>query len=121
MQFSQQKIQLAIAFKAGGVPWEPAAGHFVFDRDGVVQRSSPFQEGVYFVLNYSHFMKLAGGASRFREIMVWLPTWEQARQILRDSGMSDQTLQSILMERNAISEANELTTLYELIGERYPA
>jgi hypothetical protein len=113
-------IQMAIAFKSGGVPWDPTAGHYVLDRESIVQRESPFQQGVYFVLNLPHFFKLAGGRDSFEEKMVWLPTWEQAREILRESGLSDQSLQSILHESDAIAEANELTKLYELIAERFP-
>ena len=112
-------IEMAISFKAGGVPWRPSAGHYVLDRQSIVQRESPFQPGVYFILNLPHFMKLAGGLDSLIEKMVWLPTWEQARDILRESGLSDQSLQSILQESQSIAEANELTKLYELISERF--
>ncbi|QDV43120.1 hypothetical protein Enr13x_29740 [Stieleria neptunia] len=36
MTFSDRMIELAIAIKAAGVPWQPSAGHYVLDRDGVV-------------------------------------------------------------------------------------
>ena len=104
--------------KRQGVPWEPAAGHYVLDVDGVVQRESPFQPGVYFVLNLPHFVKLAGGAESFRERFIWLPTWDQCRELLRQSGLSDQALQSLILERDSIAKSNELLTLYELLVER---
>ncbi|QDV43121.1 hypothetical protein Enr13x_29750 [Stieleria neptunia] len=64
-------------------------------------------------------MKLAGGIDAFVGKLVWLPTWEQARQILRDAGMTDQCLQSVLLEKNSIARGEELVTLYELILDRF--
>ncbi|MCS7469398.1 hypothetical protein NZK35_22325 [Stieleria sp. ICT_E10.1] len=119
MTFTDRMIELAIAMKSAGVPWQPSAGHYVLDQDRVVQRASPFQEHVYFVLNLPHFVKLAGGVDAFVDKMVWLPTWEQSRQVLRDAGMTDQCLQSILLEKNSIARQEELVTLYELILDRF--
>ncbi len=119
MTFSDRMIELAIAMKSAGVPWQPSAGHYVFDKGRIVQRASPFQDGVYFVLNLPHFVKLAGGVDAFVDKMVWLPTWEQARQVLRDAGMTDQCLQSVLLEKNSIARQEELVTLYELILDHF--
>lgn len=120
MKFSERMIELAVQFKAGGVPWTPAAGDYVLDREGIVDRGSPFQPGVYFVLNYDHFMRLAGGEDAFRRRLVWLPTWEQCREILRQSGMTDGQLQAELVKRNAIAGGTERLAVYELIADRYP-
>src|SRR6056297_2535859 len=108
MEFSQRLIELAGQFRDGGVPWQPGPGQYVLDLDGIVQRESPFQEGVYFVLNYPHFLKLAGGADAFRRGMLWLPTWDQARRVLRETGISDAEQQARLLQRGAIAEGSEL-------------
>jgi hypothetical protein len=118
-RFSPRLIELAKQFKSGGVPWDPQPGQYVLDEHGVVDRSSPFQTGVYFVLNYQHFMQLAGGVEAFREKMTWLPTWEHARELLRGVGISDAELQRELVTRNAIAQGNELETLYELLAAHY--
>lgn len=120
MEFSRRLIELADQFRDGGVPWQPGPGQYVLDREGIVQRESPFQEGVYFILNYPHFVKLAGGPEAFRRRLLWLPTWDQARQLLRDAGVSDAEQEARLLQRGAIAEGNELTCLYEWIAECYP-
>jgi hypothetical protein len=120
MKFTPQMIELAIRFKAGGVPWQPAPGDYVLDRQAIVQRESPFQPGVYFILNLPHFAKLAGGPEDLQEKLVWLPTWDQARAVLRDAGLSDAAQQVTLVQREAIATNRELITLYELICERFP-
>jgi len=120
MNFSERMIELAREFRTGGVPWEPGPGQYVLDCYDVVKRESPFQDGVYFILNFPHFLKLAGGVDGFRRQMLWLPTWDQARGILRQAGVSDRCQQERLIERNAVAEGCELQCLYEWIAECYP-
>ena len=120
MIFSERLIELADRFRAGGVPWEPGPGQYVLDRNDVVERESPFQPGVYFILNYPHFLKLAGGLESFRSQMLWLPTWDQAREVPRQAGFSDDQQQTRLIECDAIAGGCELECLYEWIAECYP-
>jgi hypothetical protein len=99
------------------LPWEPRAGHYVFDETGFCSKESPFQDGVYFILNYDYFMNQAGGVERFKEIMLWLPTWHDARNILQSFSVSDQEVAVELRERRAIEDGRELLVLYDLIAE----
>jgi hypothetical protein len=117
MQFSPQEIDMAREFRRLGLPWEPRAGHYVFDETGFCRKGSPFQDGVYFILNYDYFTNHAGGVERFKEIMLWLPTWHDARDILQSLGVSDQEVAAELRERRAIEAGQELLVLYELIAE----
>ena len=52
MKFSSQQCALAIQFKEMGLEWEPTVGNYVYDATAAVKPSSPFQEHVYFLLNY---------------------------------------------------------------------
>jgi hypothetical protein len=117
MQFSPQEIDMARELRRLGLPWEPRAGHYVYDETGFCGKGSPFQDGVYFILNYDYFMNRAGGVERFKEIMLWLPTWHDARNILLSFGVSDQEVATELREQRAIEDQRELLLLYELIAE----
>jgi hypothetical protein len=121
MQFSQQQIDLALEMKRLGLDWEPAVGHYVYDRQHIVDRPSPFQPRVYFVLNFDHFIRLVGGVERFRTEMAWLPTWEDAREILAKLGVSDADLQRRLMEVDAIGRRVEMDEIYRAIRDRLAA
>jgi hypothetical protein len=90
-------------------------GQFVFDESAMVERESPFQPGVYFVLNYEYFVKIAGGLTSFRENMLWLPTWEQCRVILRERGVDDGRVAQHLADCNAFLDGQERSCLYEFI------
>ena len=118
MRFRPEEIELARELLQAGLQWEPKAGHFVYDETGFCRKTSPFQTGVYFILNYDYFMRQAGGVERFKEIMTWLPTWHDAREILRDFGIADEELAAKLHERRAIEDGRELIVLYELILDR---
>jgi len=120
MFFSKDEIDTAILLHRAGLPWQPQAGHFVFDWNDRVRRSSPFQDRVFFVLNHDHFMRLLGGVERFRSQMVWLPLWEDMRQMLRQRGVPDeeverQLLKTNALRTNALREGNERLVLYQLL------
>jgi hypothetical protein len=117
MQFSPEEINMARILRRLGLPWEPRAGHYVYDEAGFCRKGSPFQPGVYFILNYDYFMNQAGGVERFKEIMLWLPTWHDARSILQSFGVSDQEVAVELRERRAIEDERDRLVLYELIAE----
>lgn len=118
MKFSDEEIELAKELRGLNVPWTPSVGHYVLDQTGVVERGSPFQSGVYFVLNYDHFMSLAGGLARFRETMLWLPTWEDCRGVLGDLNVADNEVAEHLAAAGAIETGRERIALYELIRSK---
>lgn len=117
MRFTDSEIASAIKLKQLGLAWEPAVGHYVCDTGRVVKPSSPFQDGVYFLLNYDCFMERVGGLDRFKTIMTWLPTWSDARLVLRSFGVSDEEVQRRLVAANALIHGTELRELYRLITE----
>lgn len=119
MIFSDRLIELAVRLHSSRHEWKPAPGHYVLDPHRIVERASPFQERIYFVLNYPHFVRLAGGEDQFREKLVWLPTFEQARELLRSIGVSNVQQQQLLIETDSIAENRELETLYEAIVEHF--
>ncbi len=115
MRFSQDEIKLSKRFRENGLSWEPRAGHYVYDETGFCQQTSPFQPQVYFILNYDYFMKAVGGVERFQEIMIWLPTWDDIRELLRSHGVSDHKVADYLREHQAIEHRRERLALYELL------
>ena len=115
VRFTEEQIHLSKRLKALNVPWVPQAGHFVLDPTGFCPRPSPFQERVYFILNYDYFMKKVGGVDRFKEIMVWLPTWFDARELLRRFDVPDSDVADHLAESRCIERGHELTALLELL------
>ena len=116
MFFSPKHLELARRFKQLGLPWEPSVGNYVYDATGAVKPTSPFQKRVYFLLNYDCFMQKVGGVDRFKEIMTWLPTWDDARQILRLLQVPDAAIQHELVATEAFERGIELQVLYELIA-----
>ena len=112
--FSEAEIEAARRLRRSGLSWEPSAGHYVYDKTGVCKQASPFQEKVYFILNYPYFMRAVGGVQRFKGIMLWLPTWDDLRGVLRGFEVSDVDVASFLRERKAIESGQERLALYEL-------
>lgn len=115
MQFSNEEIQLARQLREAGMAWEPQAGHYVYDETGYCKQTSPFQEKVYFILNYDYFMKAVGGVEQFKQIMLWLPTWDDARRQLELLGVPDARVADRLEHSLAIQQGNERFILYQLI------
>ncbi len=118
VHFTQDHIDLAVHFKQLGLPWEPAVGNYVYDAAHEVQPSSPFQDRVYFLLNYDCFMRKVGGVERFKQIMTWLPTWSDAREILKSLEVGNAEVQQELIRTDALRCECELLVLYELIADR---
>jgi hypothetical protein len=116
MIYSEAEIELARQLRRDGMAWEPQAGHYVYDETTFCKQPSPFQDGVYFILNYPYFMKSVGGVARFKEIMTWLPTWDDARDILRSLRVSDDQILEYLREERAIENGSERLALYEMIA-----
>ena len=115
MRFADEQIRQAKRLKTLGVPWIPQAGHFILDPTGFCPQPSPFQDGVYFILNYDYFMKKVGGVDRFKEIMIWLPTWYDARELLRQFDVPDTDVADHLAKQNSIERGDELTALLDML------
>lgn len=118
MRFTEQEIKAAQQLEELGLQWTPQAGHYVFDPTEFCKAPSPFQDRVYFILNYPYFMKAAGGVDRFKEMMTWLPTWYDARLILKQLEISDQEIADRLDHDQAILHGTERLELYKLIAKR---
>ena len=115
MHFSDEEIRLARRLRDAGLEWEPQAGHYVYDETGFCKQTSPFQEKVYFILNYDYFMKAVGGVERFKEIMLWLPTWDDARKQLELLEVPNPDIAHHLEQSQALENGKERLTLYLLI------
>lgn len=55
MRFSQEEMTTAKRLRERGLAWNPHPGHYVWDENGLIEKSSPFQEGIYFILDLKHF------------------------------------------------------------------
>lgn len=116
MKFSPQQIELACRLKELGLPWEPHVGHYFYDPLGIAGIRSPFQDRV-FLLDSERFMQRVGGLARFTEVMTWLPTWSDARQILSSLEVSPLEVQRAVLGANALRRGTELDVLYELVAD----
>ena len=118
MQFSQRHIDLAREFQSLRLPWTPAVGHYVYDVYGKLAQISPVQDRVFLIHDCEDFIQRVGGIGPLKQLMVWLPTWNDAREILRWLGLEDADVELELVRRAAIAEGTELLALYELIAQR---
>jgi hypothetical protein len=117
MRFQKPIIELAKRLRDLGLVWEPMPGHYVWDEAGLIEKASPFQEGVYFILDINHFLRRAGSLDAMKRSLIWLPTWHDARDVLQTLGVSDAEVASRLASKEAIEHRAELMVLYELIAE----
>ena len=115
MKFTAQEIQLTRTLRRQGSPWEPRVGHYVYDETGFCKQKSPFQDRVYFILNYSYFMRAVGGIDRFKDIMLWLPTWEDLRNMIRNLGVSDHEVADYMRAEHALEAGTEKLALIQLV------
>jgi hypothetical protein len=118
MHFSDRVIEGAKRLRGLGLAWEPRPGHYVWDERGLIEKPSPFQDRVYFILDLKHFLRRAGTMEALKESLVWLPTWHDAREILHQLGISDAFVASRLASKGAIESRDELIVLYDLIAEQ---
>ena len=113
MWFSRQEIAFAFKLRDAGLDWSPYPGSYIWDANKKIRPTSPFQRGVYFLLDVDCFIAFFGGVENLKRAVVWLPTWEQCRIVLEHYGATHQEIASRLR-----SEKNlERLTLYKLIGE----
>ena len=116
MRFTESEIQLAARLRGAGLQWDPRAGQYVFDIDGIVRAPSPFQAGVHLIASANAMEQLAGGADALSERFAWLPTWDDARLWFEENNVSRRAVVAAL--ENAIE--NDLTdreAMYGLILE----
>jgi hypothetical protein len=118
MRFSDRAVQKARWLRQLGLPWEPRPGHYVFDEHSLIEKRSPFQEGVYFILDLKHFLRRAGTMETLKESFTWLLTWHDAREMLQALGVSDANVAGQLAAKRAIENREELPVLYEILGEQ---
>ncbi|OUT60885.1 MAG: hypothetical protein CBB71_06360 [Rhodopirellula sp. TMED11] len=118
MRFSDLEIEAARRLRRGGLSWVPRAGNYVYDETGLCKQASPFQDKLYYILNDPYFTRAVGGVVRFKEIMLWLPTWDDLRGGLRGLGVYDADVARLLRERKAIKSGQERLALYELLESR---
>ena len=83
MRFTEKQRRLALNLKNRGLLWEPQAGHYAYDQQKRIKPGSPFQDGVYFFLDFPCFVQYFDGIDNLRDSMVWLPTWEQAVKLIQ--------------------------------------
>jgi hypothetical protein len=117
MIFSQRQIELARELKAFGLCWTPATGHYVYDEEDRIQETSVFQQGVYLFLDDDDFTDHFGSIEQLKDSLIWLPSWTDAREVLRSMGVHDEDVELELVRRSAIAKGTELLTLYEMIAQ----
>ena len=117
MKFSEREIAIAKKLHALNMPWQPQAGHYVFDMKGIIEKSSPFQTGVYFILDIKHFLSRAGSIEEIKAAMCWLPLWEDCRKILTSLNVPWDQIENWLAKTSAFQNADERLILYEIILE----
>jgi hypothetical protein len=121
MRFSPQEIDAAIKLHHLALPWEPRPGHYVWDQTGLMERDSPFQNGVYIILDLKPFVRRAGTLHVLKRSMVWLPTWREAREALESLGVDNAEIMQALQTQQALRYRHELLTLYGLIASHLEA
>lgn len=117
MKFTNEEIELARKLKQQGLDWQPSVGHFVWDEADIIKCESPFHDMVFFILDLKHFLRRADTIENLQRDLCWLPTWFQAREILRKRGVSTERIVEKLRDERAIENDTERYCLYELIEE----
>jgi len=116
-KFSEDEIELAQLFKAYGLDWSPAPGHYVLDQSELIECGSPFQGRVFFILDLKHFLRRCSTLTELKQRMCWLPDWDDARQILRDLSVDSRLVAERLQMSCAIESGSERLELYRMIEE----
>jgi hypothetical protein len=115
MKFTSQEIETAQRLKEKGLYWQPSVGHFVWDQVDLMKCESPFHDMVFYILDLKHFLRRSKTIERLQQDLCWLPTWYDARQILRHQGVTDAQVQSQLVDSRAIELGSERLCLYQMI------
>lgn len=104
--------------KEQGLPLQPGPGHFVFDEAGIIEQPSPFQPRVYFMLDLKHFLRRNRTVEQLKAATFWLPTWHDARALLRSMAVTDEAVADALRHDRSVESGSELLTLYRLLSAR---
>lgn len=115
--FTDDELELAQLFKAYGLEWTPSPGQFVLDQSHLIEVPSPFQERVYFILDLRHFVRRSGNIEELKQRMCWLPTWEDARRLLRQFSVADAEVSRRVCETGALAAGRERLELYRIIED----
>ncbi|MCM2373897.1 hypothetical protein [Aporhodopirellula aestuarii] len=115
MRFSPAEIGLAHEMKAAGLQWQPTPGHYVWDGESLIEHDSPFHDRVFFILDLKHFLRRSETMERLVESMVWLPTWQQCRDVLEQRGVDGHAIAEHLRRTDAIEQRTERLELYRLL------
>ncbi len=115
--FTDDELKLAQLFKAYGLEWTPTPGQYVLDQGHLIEVPSPFQDRVYFILDLKHFLRRGGTVEELKKRLCWLPTWEEARELLRRFSIADTAVSDRLCETNAIARGCERLELYRMIED----
>jgi hypothetical protein len=59
-----------------------------------------------------------GSREKIAQKLVWLPTWHQARRILKDCLSHELLFTEIMTQLKTDDSLNELTVLYQLIMQK---
>jgi hypothetical protein len=113
--FDERHCELAFSLKKSGLLWKPHVGCFVWDRDQLIEVSSPFPGRIYFILNLGHFIRLLGSFEDIAERLVWLPTWHQARLLGTHLGIEEREISGIWSSPSEIVPGDELLELYGIL------
>ena len=120
--FTSNQLRLAKQLKQAGLPWEPRIGQYAWDPQRTIRPKSPFQDRVYFFLNFPCFVEYFGSLETLKSAMIWLPTMEQATEIANHK-ISSHKISSYRIARQKIGQAisagigdgQELDCMYELL------
>ncbi len=114
MKFTRQQIDWALELKRLEIPWNPGVGHYADDIHQEIDPGSPFQEAVYFFLNYPCFVEYFGSETTLVDRMAWLPTLEQALSMAEQYHVPSSLVEQALVA--GIRRNDELTELYQLLA-----
>ena len=111
MLFTNQEMTEAEKLHELGLTWPLQSGLYIWDIQGRIKPASPFQRGVYFLLEADCFVDYFGDLQSLKNSVVWLPTWEQALELLRRDAVLDA---SQLRSR----QGYQLVELYRQLGSQ---
>ncbi len=112
--FSEKILLAANQMKESGLAWHPHVGCFVWDRNNQISAPSPFPLNVYFILSIPRFTTIFGSIEKMQAELVWIPTWNQARQVLHQMALPD--LVFLEMDCGNGHPEDELLLLYKHIA-----
>jgi len=114
--FEKRHLVAAEELKRLGLKFQPHVGCFVWDPQELIAAPSPFPNRVYFILSLPRFVDIPGSRDKISEDLVWLPTWQQARLLCSQRGISDEQISSLLGQVDRLSPGDELLQLYALLA-----